>query len=66
MPSVAFELAIPTSERPQTYALDRAATGIDLSKFVFEKTFNKRWTCQSEDHAITKALLVKRGTSAVL
>ena len=27
MPSVGFEPAIPASERPQTYALDRAATG---------------------------------------
>jgi hypothetical protein len=28
MPSVGFEPAIPVSERPQTHALDRAATGI--------------------------------------
>ena len=28
MPQVGFEPGIPTSERPQTYALDRAATGI--------------------------------------
>jgi hypothetical protein len=28
MPSVGFELAIPTSEGPQTHALDRTATGI--------------------------------------
>jgi len=27
MPPVGFEPAIPASERPQTYALDRAATG---------------------------------------
>jgi hypothetical protein len=27
MPSVGFEPTIPTSERPQTYALDGAATG---------------------------------------
>jgi hypothetical protein len=26
MPPVGFELTIPTSERPQTYSLDRAAT----------------------------------------
>jgi hypothetical protein len=30
MPPVEFELKIPTKERPQTYALDRAATGIGL------------------------------------
>jgi hypothetical protein len=28
MPSVGFEPAIPATERPQTHALDRAATGI--------------------------------------
>jgi len=29
MPPVGFEPKISTDERPQTYALDRAATGID-------------------------------------
>jgi hypothetical protein len=29
MRPVAFEPTIPASARPQTYALDRAATGID-------------------------------------
>jgi hypothetical protein len=28
MPRAGFELAIPATKRPQTYALDRAATGI--------------------------------------
>jgi hypothetical protein len=28
MPSAGFELAIPAIKRPQTYALDSAATGI--------------------------------------
>ena len=28
MPSVEFEPTIPASERPQTHALDRAATGV--------------------------------------
>jgi hypothetical protein len=28
MPSAGFEPAIPAAKRPQTYALDRAATGI--------------------------------------
>jgi hypothetical protein len=27
MPAARFELKIPASERPQNYALDRAATG---------------------------------------
>jgi hypothetical protein len=30
MPPTGFEPTIPVSERPQTHALDRAATGIDL------------------------------------
>jgi len=30
MPPVEFELAVPGSERPQTYALDRAATKLFL------------------------------------
>ena len=32
MLSKEFEPAIPASERPQTYALDRAATTIELYK----------------------------------
>ena len=32
MYQVGFELVIPTSERRQTKALDRAATGIGLQK----------------------------------
>jgi hypothetical protein len=36
MPPVGFELTIPASGRPQTYALDRAATGIGLN-FTFTK-----------------------------
>jgi hypothetical protein len=28
MPEAGFESAVPASERPQTHALDRAATGI--------------------------------------
>jgi hypothetical protein len=31
MPPVGFELATPAGERPQTYALDRAATGTGAS-----------------------------------
>jgi len=37
MPSVGFEAAIPASERPQTYTLDRAATGIGLGKETAKK-----------------------------
>jgi hypothetical protein len=31
MPPAGFEPAIPTGERPQVHALDRAATGIGIS-----------------------------------
>ena len=31
MPPVEFEPTISADERPQTYALDRAATGTDIS-----------------------------------
>jgi hypothetical protein len=36
MPPAGFEPTIPVSERPQTHALDRAATGIgvNLHKFI--------------------------------
>jgi hypothetical protein len=33
MPSAGFEPAIPAIKRPQTYAFDRAATGIGKSTF---------------------------------
>ena len=35
MPPVGFEPAIPASELPQTYALDRGATGIGLFYFRY-------------------------------
>jgi hypothetical protein len=41
MSSAGFELAIPASERPQTYALDRAAAGID--SFGIYKSLNGNW-----------------------
>jgi hypothetical protein len=34
MLSAAFEPAIPASKRPQTHALDRAATGIGIRKRI--------------------------------
>ena len=34
MPLAEFELAIPASERPQTHALDRAATGIGFEAHI--------------------------------
>ena len=35
MPPAAFEATIPAKERPQTHALDRAATGIGWSSYVY-------------------------------
>ena len=35
MPPAEFELAIPASDRPQTLALDRSATGIGILCFYF-------------------------------
>jgi hypothetical protein len=34
MPRAAFEHTIPATKRPQTYALDCAATGIGLGEFL--------------------------------
>ena len=34
MPPVGFEPMISVGERPQTYALDRAATGTGLKQFI--------------------------------
>jgi hypothetical protein len=36
-PPVGFEPTIPTSARPQTYALDRAATGIGRSIYIYNE-----------------------------
>jgi hypothetical protein len=33
MPPVGFESTIPASARPQTYAVDRVATGIGFATF---------------------------------
>ena len=42
---VVFEPTISAGERPQTYALDRAATGIDIGAEYMLKLFdlNKNW-----------------------
>jgi len=41
MPPVGFEPAISAGGRPQTYALDRAATGTDYSFMLVY--FNSMW-----------------------
>jgi hypothetical protein len=42
MPPVGFEPTIPASARPQTYALERAATGIGVGR-------NKRFFCSAKN-----------------
>ena len=42
MPPVGFELTISTGERPQTYALDRAATGIGKWLILLSSKCNQR------------------------
>ena len=37
MPPAEFEPAIPATERPQIYALDREATGISKMLFFLQK-----------------------------
>jgi hypothetical protein len=37
MPQVGFETTISAGEQPQTYALDRAATGTGQTKLLKEK-----------------------------
>jgi len=39
MPSVGFETIISACEQPQTYALDRAATGIGVSCMIMLKNY---------------------------
>ena len=41
MPPVGFELTISVGERPQTYALDRAATGIGETRQVIYRILPK-------------------------
>ena len=38
-----FELEIPASERPQIYALDRAATGIGQFLFIIPTNVGRRY-----------------------
>jgi hypothetical protein len=42
MPPAGFELAIPAGERPQTYALGRAATGIGVVRITDMKFYEQQ------------------------
>jgi hypothetical protein len=43
MPPAGFEPAIPVSERPQTHALNRAATGIGIMSYLPLSISNSSW-----------------------
>jgi hypothetical protein len=43
MPPVGFVPEIPASERPQIYALDRAATGIGQFMFIIPTNVGRRY-----------------------
>jgi hypothetical protein len=47
MPAAGFEPTITASERPQTYALDRAATG--MGSLVQQAVGNGRWMALVQD-----------------
>jgi hypothetical protein len=56
MPSAELEPAIPATKRPQTYALDRAATGIGMRQFR-----ELKWSLCRELHVfavVTNALTI--------
>jgi cytochrome oxidase Cu insertion factor (SCO1/SenC/PrrC family) len=55
MPPAGFELSFPAYQRPQTYALDRAATGIDLILFSFGN-------CKRICHKKTKNMVALKKT----
>jgi hypothetical protein len=46
MPSAGFEFAIPAGERPQTYALDRAAIWIGYKKYILKDNDITKDTCR--------------------
>jgi hypothetical protein len=65
MPRAGFEPATPATERPQTYALDRVATGIGfylllfLNNFQFTSLSNDKWVhCH---HGMARPRIADRG-----
>ena len=52
MPTAGFETAIPVSKRPQTYALDRAATGMADSERVLWLKINCTEICGVESSCL--------------
>jgi hypothetical protein len=60
MPPVGFEPLIPASARPQTYALDRAATGIGVITTVRRENRINLNKCNFIFYCILKWLLLPR------
>jgi sensor histidine kinase YesM len=54
MPPAGFELTIPASERPQTHALDRAATGICIHVSINKTAFKLHAQTESNGKEISR------------
>ena len=48
MPPVGFEPTISAGERPQTYALDRAAIGTGYAKYITLQIHWPNFMCENE------------------
>jgi hypothetical protein len=70
MPSSGFEPATPATKRPQTYALDRAATGI-CSVSHYHRGITKiyrlfvLYVCSKSVHNVTHRVRYKKGPSVI-
>ena len=65
MPWVGFEPTISAGERPKTYALDRAATGIGVQKYGTCKIFLQNYIIFELITLSNWALFVKSGSTEV-
>ena len=67
MPPTGFEPAIPASERPQTHALDRAATGISSLNNTSTNTNNtKYWIKNTTRNGATNSQGKSKGKDKIL
>jgi hypothetical protein len=62
-PPAEFEPTIPASERPQTHALDLAATGISIVTFYVNEIKEVTVACRSTETQMHIVLCVPRGES---
>ena len=63
MPPVGFEPTISTGERPQTYALDRAATGTDKSIIIYYINQQNFYQCGFSRRSIRAMLHLSHSSS---